>query len=399
MPNVSRRKFVAGTAAAGAALTAASLAGCSTTSGEDLSYSGEPQVITDESKVVNVTDTYEAVDETLQPQASWTLPSGTVPFHCEGSWAALFMAPESARSINTLGIVSLATGSWSELISKPTQGGAFGFHDVRCTETVYAWVEVNYTTGDWVLLAQALSNGALTGEAVQLDNGNADWEPVRITAAGSSVIWQKMPLASGSKRAESSRCLIWTVGDSESSDLYESPGRFATWPRTCDGILTIAPRVNADEGTYYGITALELDGDSSTPYDQMVMPETVRPFEAVYMGSSFAFSVEANYGYGGSLGNMGSFIGREGGPYVYLGREPMACIAGKGSRYFIKVRSSHVIVDTEAQTYAYLSAPDKTLEYGDYPASEGTTDRFVTYATVRGDDGTSTSVLMRVFAL
>lgn len=398
MPNVSRRKFVAGTAAAGAALTAAGLAGCSTTSEEDITYSGEPQVITDESKVIDVTETYEAVDETLQPQASWTLPSGTIPFHCEGAWAALLMAPESARSVNTLGVISLSSGNWSELITSPTKGNGFGFHDVRCTETVYAWVEANYTTGDWVLLAQALSNGSLSGEVVQLDNGNADWEPARIAATGSSVIWQKMPLATGSKRSEPSHCLIWNLGDSESTDLYESPGRFATSPRICDGILTITPRVNADEGTYYGITALDLSGGNS-PFDHMVMPETVRPFEAVYMGSSFAFSVEANYGYGGSLGNMGSFIGREGGPFVYLGREPLACIAGKGSRYFIKVRSSHVVVDTEAQTYSYLSAPDKTLEYGDYPASEGTTDRFVTYATVRGDDGTSTSVLLRVFSL
>ena len=186
-------------------------------------------------------------------------------------------------------------------------------------------------------------------------------------------------------------------GDAKAKDLYESPGRFATWPRVSGGYLTIAPRVNTEEGTFYGITALDLDGGKMV--DQLVMPQNVSPFEAVYMNGTFAFSVEANYGYGGGLGNMGTFIGREGGPFVYLSREPLACVAGKGSRYLIKARSSHFVVDTEAKTYAILPAPDKATDYGDYHASEGETDRFVTFATVRGDNGLPAAVQVRVFPL
>lgn len=398
MPTVSRRTVVAGTALTGAAAAVIGLAGCS--GGEDASKptTGEPQVITDESKIIDAIDTYESVDTSLQAQFTWDVPLGTIPFHCEGAWAALLMAPTSARSVNTLGVMSLTSGTVTTLLESPTKGTQYGFHDVRCTESVFAWVEENYLTGDWSLLAQPLANGALMGDAVQLDEGDSDWEPARFTTVGSAVIWQKMPFASGSKSSESSRCLIWNVGDAEGSELFESPGRFATWPRSCDGILTIAPRVLADEGTYYGLTAIDLNNDNKV-IDQLVMPETVRPFEAVYMGESFAFSVEASYGYGGSLGNMGSFIGREGGPYIYVGREPLACIAGKGSTYLVKVRSSHYVLDTEAQTLGYLSAPDKTLEFGDYPASEGTTDRFVVYSTLRGDDGLPASVQVRVFAL
>lgn len=400
MPNVSRRSLVKGTALAGAAMAAAGLAGCSGNAGEDSTpqFSGEPQVITDESKIIDVTDSYESVEDTMEAQFAWELPVGTVPFHSGGSWAALLMAPESASSVNTLGVISLVSGNWNTLVAKPTQGYSFGFHDVRCGDNVFAWVEMDYTSGVWVLIAQEMSNGELRGDAVQLDKGNIDWEPARLTATNDAVIWQKMPMATGSKRSEHSHCLIWSVGDSESTEVFESPGRFATYPRNCEGILTIAPRVKADEGTFYGITALDLQNDFKI-LDQMVMPETVRPFEAVYMGSSFAFAVEANYGYGGSLGSMGSFIGREDGPFVTVPREPLACIAGKGSRYLVKVRSSYFVLDTDKQTLGYLSAPDKTLEYGDYPASEGTTDRFVTYATVRGDDGLAASVLLRVFAL
>lgn len=392
----SRRSLFKGAAAATAALGALSLAGCGSDdkAGE---ATGEPQVITDDSKITNVTEEYESVDNVLAAQFAWDVPLGTVPFHCEGAWAALLEAPASARSVNTLGILSLASGARTTLIPQPTKGNAYGFHDVRCSDAVYAWVEMNYAQGEWVLLAQELTNGALSGEAVELDRGDVDWEPARFTVAGGDVIWQKMPLASGSKSSEFSHCYAWAFGDAKARDLCESPGRFATWPRVSGGYLTIAPRVNPEEGTFYGITAIDLSNKKTV--DQLVMPQNIRPFEAVYMNGTFAFSVEANYGYGGSLGNMGTFIGREGGPFIYLSREPLACVAGKGSRYLIKARSSHFVVDTEAQTYAILPAPDKAIDYGDYPASEGETDRFVTYSTVRGEDGLPAAVQVRVFPL
>lgn len=394
---VTRRTFVAGSAAATAAAAAAlELAGCSssTTTHET---TGEPQVITDESKIVDVLSDYESADANLEAQASWDLPLGTVPTHCGGSWAALLMAPASAKAVNTLGALSLSSGSVTTLVSEATNGSAYGFHDVRCADGAFGWVEMNYGTGDWALVAQPFSAGQLTGSAVQLDAGNADWEPPRLTASGSSIIWQKMPFASGSKRAERSHCYRWTAGDDAGEKLIESAGRFATFPRVSNGVLTVAPRVNADEGVYYGLTAISLSDGSTV--DQLVMPQTISPFEAVYMDNTFAFSVEANYSSGGSLGKMGTFIGREGGPYVYLSREPLACVAGKGTRYFVKAQSSHFLLDTEAQTYAVLTAPDKTLEYGDYPASEGIVDQFVTYATVRDDTGLPSLVRVRSFSL
>lgn len=393
---LSRRSLFKGTAVATVALGAVSLSGCGA-KGDDQRATGEPQVITDDSKIVNVIEDFKSIDNPLAVQSTWDLPLGSVPFHSEGAWAALLEAPSSARSVNTLGIVSLSSGARTTLISQPTKGSAYGFHDVRCGETVYAWIEMNYAEGSWVLLAHELQNGALVGEPVELDRGNSDWEPARFTVADGHVVWQKMPLASGSKRAEFSHCYSWAFGDAKARDLYESQGRFATWPRASGGYLTIAPRVNTEEGTFYGITAIDLDDGKMV--DQLVMPQNVSPFEAVYMNGTFAFSVEANYGYGGSLGNMGTFVGREGGPFVYLSREPLACVAGKGGRYLIKARSSHFVVDVEGQTYAILPAPDKATDCGDYPASVGETDRFVTFATVRGDNGLPAVVRLRVFPL
>ena len=105
---ISRRGFVLGGAAAGAATV---LAGCSKKTGTSDDAAGEPQVIKDDSKIVSITDEYEAVDIDLEPAASWTLPLGTLLYYCDGDYAAAMMAPASALHANTLGVLNLGDGS------------------------------------------------------------------------------------------------------------------------------------------------------------------------------------------------------------------------------------------------------------------------------------------------
>ena len=70
-----------------------------------------------------------------------------------------------------------------------------------------------------------------------------------------------------------------------------------------------------------------------------------------------------------------------------------------GSRYVMKSQASHFVIDPSAQTYSVLSAPDRCLDFGDWTASEGVTDRLLTYATVRNEQGIPASVTARVFAV
>ena len=65
----SRRSLFKGAAAATAALGAASLAGCGS-KGDEQQVSGEPQVITDDSKIVNVTEEFKSVDNPIAVQLS-----------------------------------------------------------------------------------------------------------------------------------------------------------------------------------------------------------------------------------------------------------------------------------------------------------------------------------------
>ena len=395
--NPSRRAFLAGSAAAGGALVAASaLSGC----GGNEKTENDPQVIEDESGSVDILAEFSDAGEAPSPTATWTLPLGTVLLTSEGTWVAAMQPSSTAAVANTLGVLSLASGTLSTLLTAPTQGATFSFYDAHCSDDLFAWVELCYTDRSWRLFAQGLSDGALTGDAVQLAEGGSDYDPPRFTVHNDSAIWLAMPNASGSHATESSYCRMWSTSTGRVDDLWVSQGRFAGNPVVSDNILTIAPRVHVDEGRYYGITAIDLSDSDHAQVDQLVLPLSIEPFEAVYMGEQFAFSVEASYESGGLFGNMGTFIGRDSGPYFFLSREPQECVAGNGSRFVIKSQSSHFLVDTEARTYAVIYAPDHSIDRGDYSPSVGTVNSFVTFSTVRSlDTGLPEAVTARVFSL
>ena len=384
----------------GAAASAATLlAGCSKKTGTSDDAAGEPQVIKDDSKIISITEEYEAVDIDLKPTASWTLPLGTLLYYCDGGYAAAMMAPASALHANTLGVFNMGDGSLTTLIDDPVEGSGYAFYDVRATDSVFAWVEMNYANSSWKLYAQTLSGVALTGNAVELDRGGEDYDPPLFTAFDSSVIWYKMPSTGGNKTGSDSYRYRRSLDESKAEAIWKSTGRFASAPRVSDGILTITPRVRNDEGVYYGMTAIDLTDGNNTKRAQLVLPSSVSPFEAVYMGDTFVFSIEATYVGVGGLGNMGTYIGNEGGPYQFLSREPLACAAGRKGKYLVKVQASHFLIDTSAKTYGSLLSPDRALEYGDYPATAGKSNTFLTYATVRNSQGIPETVTARLFSL
>ena len=164
--------------------------------------------------------------------------------------------------------------------------------------------------------------------------------------------------------------------------------------------FVLFPRCGADEGVFYGITAYSLRDDLATMVDQLVLPQSVRPFRAVRMGDLFAFSIEANYSSGGLLGRMGTYLGTGDGPFTTLVREPSAQVAGKNGVYIIKSRASYFVIDVNRETYSILVATNRCVDYGEYPASEGTCSNFVTFATVKdAQTGYPSAVTVRSFAL
>lgn len=401
-PKLSRRGFFRATAASAAvAASVGVLSGCSHKSDES---SDEPVVVDDDSAVDVMAEgsPYEYKDDPgLAEAGTYSLPLGTVLRAAEGTWIPCTLAGSSALPMVKAGAFNAETGDLTEVVSKPLgTPTTCVIYDVACSDSAYAWVELDITSRDWALYASRLQDGSLTGDTKKLWEASSDYDPAPLAVTGSKVIWQVQPSLSGSKTSESSRCYLWNVGDSDARTVVESPGRFATRPTVSGGNVVLVPRVRSSEGTYYGVTAYSTSDDMATQTAQLVMPQSVKPFRATRIGDKFVVSVEASYSTGGLLSKMGTYIGTSKGDFLKVDREPSECPAGKGSLYLVKSRSSYVVVDADAQTYAALTAEDRSVDYGEYPARCGECDLFVTFATVKdANTGYPASVTVRTFRL
>ena len=316
---ISRRSFFkTGVAAASAAATIGVLAGCTNTA-EDTADTAEPVNVSEDTGT-SILDAFTSVNLPYSASNQWTLPLGNVLHPAEGVWLPVTTAGASATPMVIASAFSTSSGELKEVVTKTVTGTTTSvIYSVACSDSVYAWVELDMITREWSLFASAFSNGALMGETKTLWQADSDWDPALVACSGTSVIWQVQPSSSGSKTAESSYCYLWTVGASDAQAVVESPGRFATAPTVCGDWVVLTPRVRASEGTYYGVTAYTIDDGLKTKVDQLVMPASVKPFRACRMGEKFVVSVEGNYSSGGLLGNMGTYIGSsDGSDFLYL---------------------------------------------------------------------------------
>ena len=400
-PKLTRRGFFkAAGASAPIAAAIGVLSGCIHPA--DDATEGEP-VVVDEDSAISILDEFEQVDDLLGDTGAYTLPLGNVLHPTDATWIPVTTAGESATPIVKGSVLSLSSGELIEVVPTTVSGPATTrvIYDTRCSERLYAWVELDIITRSWVLLASRMSDGVLEGDTTTLWEADANWDPATFAVSGNTIIWQVMPALSGTQTTEHSFCYLWRTGDDNATPVVESPGRFALPPTLASGIALLAPRVRADEGVYYGISAYTVDDDLKTLVDQLVLPASVKPFRAAYVGGRFAVSIEASYESGGLLGKMGTYFGRsDSDEFFMLGREPFADIVGKNDIFVIKVRASYVVVDLENRQYSVLAAQDRSLDYGEYPARAGECSSFVTFATVKDEvTGYPSEVKVRTFAL
>lgn len=403
--SITRRGlFKAGAAAGTVAAVIGAVSGCGrNTQGESKS----PTVVNDKSADYVIDpktnkSKYKSSDSSLKASTEYTIATGNVLHPGEGTWLPVTTAGSSATPMVKGSALSIKTGELAEVVSAThtSNDSNMVIYDVRCSDSVYAWSELDLLTHRWCLYAAKFDDGAISGDISTLWRANKNYDPPLFAVTGERVIWLVMPSTSGTKTAKSSVCYVWSLGDSKARAAIESPGRFATEPAVSDGTVTLTPRVRADKGTYYGITAYKVSDSLSKQVDQLVLPSTVKPMNAVRIGDDFAFSIEASYDAGGLLATMGSYIGHGNGPFVTLAREPYAPIAGKDGTYVVKSRSSYFVIDTDKRKYSVLSAKNRCVDYGEYPASIGSVDDFVTFSTVKDQDtGLPTSVSVRVFSL
>ena len=403
---LTRRGLFRASAATGlAAAVVGVAAGCSHGSDE---VTSDP-VVVDTSKATYVIDpntnesNFSSVDLWWgDPVATYDIAAGTVLRPSEGDWVAATSVGTTTSPIVKGAAFSVSAGTLVDVITQTVTTGNpnIAIYDVRCSDEAYAWVEMNLLDKSWKLYAAPFSGGAITGTSSTLWKANKNWDPPRFVVTGNRVIWQVMPSISGTKTAEHSFCYVWKLGGSEATAVVESPGRFATAPELSGDTVTLCPRVRADQGVFYGITAYSIASDLEEVVDQLVLPQTVVPMRAVRIGEKFVFSIEASYSSGGLLGTMGTYIGTNEGKFVVLSREPYAEVAGTDGVYVIKSRSSYFVVDTKNEQYAVLAAANRSVDYGDFPARDGECETFVTFGTVKSPDtGYPVSVQVREYTV
>ncbi len=383
-------------AATVAATAVAILPGC--TNSADEWQVPEPLVV-DEDQSISITEEYEEVELALKERNSWTVPLGSVLHESDSSWVAVTQAGMSAAPMVKGSAFSLAGGVMAEVISDVSgDSHTRVIYDVRCSSEVYAWVELDILNHSWDLFAAKFVEGHIEGTPTKLWASDAEYDPPGFVVTGNTVLWQITPALSGSHTTEPSFCYLWRLGQDSAKAVVESPGRFPVAPSVSGDLAILVPRVRANEGVYYGVSAFSISSDLETIVDQMVLPQTIKPFYATRIGDRFAVSIEANYSSGGMFGSMGTYIGTSSGPFVRLAREPSANVAGNLDTFIIKSRTSYFVVDVRKATYSILAAANRCVDYGDYPVRVGEVAEFVTYATVKDENsGYPMNVVVREF--
>jgi len=382
-------------AATGAAISV--LPGCTNPEQDEVP---EPMVV-DTDRAINALEEYLERDLDFVERETWTLPLGSVLHEASGSWIPVTQAGSSATPMVKGCALNITDGTLVDVVpnvrsNKPS----IVIYDTRCSDEVYAWVELDYLTHEWTLYASKFSNGVVDGTATTLWKADANYDPPGFACYNNKVLWQITPALSGSKTSENSFCYLWKLGNENAKSVVESPGRFAIAPSISGDVVVLAPRVRANEGVFYGVTAYSLDDDLTTTVDQLVLPQTVKPFYATHIGDRFAISIEASYSSGGLFGNMGTYVGTSNGPFVRLAREPSANVAGKNDTFIIKSRTSYFVLDVKKSTYSILTAANRCVDYGEYPVRVGSSSDFVTFATVKDEaSGYPDSVTVRSFGV
>lgn len=399
-PKLSRRSFFKSAGAMAATGVAIGLLPGCTHSADQQHDVPEPMVVESEN-AINVLEEYEEVELTLTERYTWSAPLGSVLHETTGVWVPVTQAGASASPMVKGCAFSIEDGTLAEVIPDVMgDSHTVVIYDVRCSDEVYAWVELDYLTHDWTLYAARFNDGELDGSASTLWSADANYDPPGFVCVDRSVIWQITPALSGEKTSEHSFCYLWKTGDENAQAVVESPGRFALAPSVSNDLVILAPRVRADEGVYYGVTAYSLEDDLQTIVDQLVLPQTVKPFYATRIGDRFVVSIEASYSSGGMFGTMGTYIGPSEGPFVSLVREPSSNVAGIDDTFIIKSRTSYFVVNVRKATYSILAAANRCVDYGEYPARVGETTDFITFATVKDEaSGYPSSVTIRSFKI
>lgn len=337
-----------------------------------------------------------SVDEYLSLSATYDLPMGCLLYMDTDDFSVVLVPGEAGESLVKLGFFDVDTGALSYTLEKAIgEDEGFTIYDARANDQIVVWVESNFLTEDWRVYLASVQDSSRIGDAVLVDQGNADYDPPLLCVCGDKAVWTVLPYESGSASTEDSFAKTATVQDTTPQILYTSHGRMITNPQATENIVTIVPRVDTDS-VYYQLTAL--DGDTLKTIAVDILPQAMKVSDAIYLSGEFAFGIESSYSYGGGISRFGTYREFEEGSYLRFNKTPADTPALCGSCLMVKSTKSIVGIDMERRRQFSIDTLEGCVDYGDYLASTGVCQKVVIFTTVAATDGSgSGSTKVRIF--
>jgi hypothetical protein len=413
---MTRRDFMTGVLGTGVACVAAAAGSAATLSGcraqkaqqfEDLVLKGvqDQDIVTLKvapEQVIEATDFEEVPSENyLGLQASYELPLGSLVYQIDSSSALVLLPGEEGESLRKIGILGLADGEVSPVISRPvTTGKNVVIYDARASKTTLIWVELDLGTRHWSVHVAALS-GAAAENTRMLEEGDGDYEPPLLAASDEKLYWTVMPVATGAASKNDSLLRALNLRQEQALEqgvpytVLASHGRMITNPLITEGIVTFVPRVDTSN-VYYQLTALSCTDDKPVAFK--VLPQSLKVADALYLGGAFFFSIENNYDYAGGLSHFGSYQELDQGNYLRVSKPPLCPAARLGDCLIIESTAAIVGVDLAARNVFAIEAPAQSASFGEALCGWGVQDRIVTTSIrLTEDNSNMEATVVRVF--
>lgn len=317
---------------------------------------------------------------------TFDIPYGSLLWANDDSVAACLLPTESGSPLAQIALLYLGSGQLAKVVENSV-GKADGFeiYDARATADGVIWTEANIMEGNWRIYCAPLESGTL-GKAQEVDSGDRTYETPTLAAVGACALWQKIP--KDVKDLDNPSVLMaCDFSGSNPRQLYESRRRNATPIYADRDSVVITPRVDSPT-VYHTLTRIMVP--SGEVAETLTLPAAMHPLEAGFGNTGFMFSFADIYDYGDGISNLGTYVpfqlpmdgNYNGAAWFGFARTPSAAPAWAGNLLIVKSTYSVCGVDLAAGTYFALDVENGADTYGEYLASSGIGDMFVTYTNV-----------------
>ena len=386
---VSRRKFLYGALGVGALGAAAAIGvgvstfNASSSPQDDIAYLDAPK---NALTTLGELEALESFEDYVKLTGTFDLPFGSLVWVSDDSYAACLLPTDTGSPLTHIGILNLVNGTLTTMLTKAIGANeGFEVYDVRATEEGIIWTEANILRGTWKVYLAPLTKGE-RGDVRLLEEGDATYETPTLAASGMHVFWQVIPRQTNESLPPAR--LMSARFDKEGTEVvYESPRGMGTVPYADNDSITIAAQLDSP-GICYQLTNIDIE--TKAVRDTLAIPRSVVPLEAGYGKTGFMFSFPDIYEFDTAISNLGTYA-----PYAkpndgnysaarWFGftRTPTAAPAWCDNLLIVKSTYAICGVDLDAGKYFAIDVENGADTYGEYLASTGTHDSFVTFTNI-----------------